>query len=133
MFGIRFMFIALFCPNETIFYLINFPKAYHDLGFYIVYLAEREGLESEKEREETLQAELDKEAEMRKEEEDMIVDVLLDKSGNLVVDEDGKYVTMRIHSMSTTESPKTSSTPIPLTPPPAQPLDPFNQFTGNFK
>ena len=92
---------------------------------------ERMELASEMERDEVLQAELDKEAEMRNEAEDVIVDVLLDESGNLV-DEEGKYVTMRIHSMSTTESPKTSSTPIPLTPPPAQPLDPFNQFMGNF-
>ena len=50
-------------------------------------------MESKKEREEILQAELDKEAEMRKEKEDVIVDVLLDESGNLVVDEKANMAT----------------------------------------
>ena len=63
----------------------------------------------------------------------MIIDVLVDKGGELMVDEDtGQYVTMRIYSMNTTESPVTSRTPIPLTPPPAQMSDPFNPFMGQF-
>ena len=131
MFGIRFMFIALFCPKEAISDLADFPWAY-DLGFDVPGFAEKEELEREREIEEALQAELEEEAERRKKDEDVIVDVMIDDYGNLMVDEDGEYVTMRIYSMNTTEAPTISSTPIPLTPPPAQVGDPFNPFTGNF-
>ena len=70
------------------------------------------------------------EAERRKQEEDVIVDVLIDENGNLVVDEEGQYVTMRPFFMNTTEEPR--FTPIPITPPPPQISDPFDPFTGNF-
>ena len=130
--GIRFIIIALFCPVQEISDLADFTWA-QDLGYDLPGFAEKEELEREKEREEALQAELDEEAERRKEDKDVIVDVLVDENGNLVVDEDtGQYVTMRIYTMNTTESPVTSRTPIPLTPPPAQISDPFNPFTGQF-
>ena len=61
-----------------------------------------------------------------------MVNILLDENGNLDVDKDNKYVTMKIYSMSTTELPTTSSTSILLTPPPPRVSDPFNPFVGNF-
>ena len=142
MFGLRFMFIALFCPTEAISDLKDLPWLYYDLGFDLPGFAEEEEREREKERKELEREKKREEAKRRKEEEEVIVDVLVDESGNLVVDEDGEYVTMRIYSMNITEllmapteseSSVVSSTPIPLTPPPAQVSDPFNPFTGNFK
>ena len=134
--GIRLLIIALFCPIESISDLADFPWA-HDLGFYIPTFANKEKKEREREREkerqELLQAEMAQEAERRKENEEIIVDVLVDENGNFVVDENGEYVTMRPTITSTTpNTTTTSSTPIPLTDPPPNDDDPFNPFTGIF-
>ena len=135
--GIRLLIIALLCPVESISDLADFPWA-HDLGFYIPTFANKEKQERERERErekqELLQAEMAEEAERRKENEEIIVDVLVDENGNFVVDESGEYVTMRPRTTTSTtpNTTTTSSTPIPLTAPPPNVEDPFNPFTGEF-
>ena len=134
--GIRMLIIALWCPVELISDLADFPWLY-DLGFYIPSIADKEEKkrerEREKEKQELLQAEMAQEAERRKENEDIIVDVLVDENGNFVLDENGEFVTMRPTMTTTTpNTTTTSSTPIPLTPPPPNEDDPFNPFTGIF-
>ena len=131
-FGVRFMIIALFCPIDSISDLATMPFLY-DLGFEIPFFEAQEELELEKEAEERERERKKAEAKKKKEQADVIVDVLVDEEGNLVVDEEGQYVTIRTRAVnSTTEAPTTARTPIPLTVPPAQMSDPFNPFTGNF-
>ena len=105
----------------------------YDLGFEIPSFVAQEEAELEKEAEEREKERERAEAEKKKEEADVIVDVLVDEDGNLVVDEEGQYVTVRTRNLNTTEAPTTTArTPIPVTVPPAQMSDPFNPFTGNF-
>ena len=119
-------------PIDSISDLANMPFLY-DLGFDIPFFEAQEELELETEAKEREREREKAEAEKKKEQEDVIVDVLVDEDGNLVVDEEGQYVTVRTRNLNTTEAaPTTARTPIPVTVPPAQMSDPFNPFTGNF-